>query len=51
MPGQAGDRGVKFIIAIIKPFKLDEVREAFGPIGVAGMTVSEVQGFGRHRAR
>ena len=38
---------MKFIIAIIKPFKLDEVREALGAIGVAGMTVSEVKGFGR----
>ncbi|MBM3595137.1 MAG: P-II family nitrogen regulator, partial [Alphaproteobacteria bacterium] len=37
---------MKFIIAIIKPFKLDEVREALAGIGVAGMTVSEVKGFG-----
>lgn len=40
---------MKFIIAIIKPFKLDEVREALGGIGVAGMTVSEVKGFGRQK--
>ena len=40
---------MKFIIAIIKPFKLDEVREALGAIGVAGMTVSEVKGFGRQK--
>lgn len=42
---------VKFIIAIIKPFKLDEVREALGAIGVAGMTVSEVKGFGRQKGQ
>jgi len=41
---------MKFIIAIIKPFKLDEVREALGAIGVAGMTVSEVKGFGRQNS-
>ena len=35
---------MKFIIAIIKPFKLDEVRESLGALGVAGMTVSEVKG-------
>ena len=39
------------IIAIIKPFKLDEVREALGSIGVAGMTVSEVKGFGRQKGQ
>jgi nitrogen regulatory protein P-II 1 len=38
---------VKQITAIIKPFKLDEVKEALKGIGVQGMTVSEVQGFGR----
>ncbi len=38
---------MKFIIAIIKPFKLDVVRVALGGIVVAGMTVSEVKGFGR----
>ena len=38
---------MKFIIAIIKPFKLDEVREALSDLGIAGMTVSEVKGFGR----
>ena len=42
---------MKFIIAIIKPFKLDEVREALGTIGVAGMTVSEVKGFGRQKGQ
>ena len=42
---------MKFIIAIIKPFKLDEAREALGAIGVAGMTVSEVKGFGRQKGQ
>ncbi|WP_379548744.1 P-II family nitrogen regulator [Qipengyuania sp. DSG2-2] len=42
---------MKFIIAVIKPFKLDEVREALGSIGVAGMTVSEVKGFGRQKGQ
>jgi len=44
-------QGMKFIIAIIKPFKLDEVREALSAIGVAGMTVSEVKGFGRQKGQ
>jgi nitrogen regulatory protein P-II 2 len=42
---------VKLIIAIIKPFKLDEVREALTEIGIAGMTVSEVKGFGRQKGQ
>jgi nitrogen regulatory protein P-II 2 len=42
---------MKYVIAIIKPFKLDEVREALGGIGVAGMTVSEVKGFGRQKGQ
>jgi nitrogen regulatory protein P-II 2 len=42
---------MKFIIAIIKPFKLDEVREALGSLGVAGLTVSEVKGFGRQKGQ
>ncbi|WP_170001940.1 P-II family nitrogen regulator [Pseudopontixanthobacter vadosimaris] len=37
---------MNYIIAIIKPFKLDEVREALGVVGVAVMTVTEVKGFG-----
>ena len=40
---------MKWITAIIKPFKLDEVREALGEIGVQGMTVTEVKGFGRQQ--
>jgi nitrogen regulatory protein P-II 1 len=40
---------VKLVTAIIKPFKLDDVKEALRGLGIAGMTVSEVQGFGRQR--
>jgi nitrogen regulatory protein P-II 2 len=40
---------MKLIIAIIKPFKLDEVRQALTSLGVAGMTVSEVKGYGRQK--
>jgi len=40
---------MKQIVAIIKPFKLDDVREALGEVGVAGMTVCEVKGFGRQK--
>ncbi|MDD2776115.1 MAG: P-II family nitrogen regulator [Gallionella sp.] len=40
---------MKMIVAIIKPFKLDEVREALSEIGVQGITVSEVKGFGRQK--
>ena len=40
---------MKMITAIIKPFKLDEVREALSEVGVSGITVSEVKGFGRQK--
>ncbi|NQZ81822.1 MAG: nitrogen regulatory protein P-II [Colwellia sp.] len=40
---------MKKIEAIIKPFKMDDVREALGEIGITGMTVSEVKGFGRQK--
>lgn len=40
---------MKLITAIIKPFKLDDVREALSEIGVQGITVSEVKGFGRQQ--
>lgn len=40
---------MKMISAIIKPFKLDEVREALGDIGATGVTVTEVKGFGRQK--
>ena len=42
---------MKLIIAIIKPFKLDEVQDALSKIGVEGMTVTEVQGFGRQKGQ
>ncbi len=42
---------MKKIEAIIKPFKLDEVRDALSGLGIGGMTVSEVEGFGRQRGR
>jgi nitrogen regulatory protein P-II 1 len=40
---------VKQVTAIIKPFKLDEVREALADVGVSGLTVTEVKGFGRQK--
>jgi len=40
---------MKLIIAIIKPFKLEEVKEALAEIGIEGMTVTEVKGFGRQK--
>jgi len=40
---------MKLVTAIIKPFKLDEVREALSAIGVQGLTVTEVKGFGRQK--
>ena len=42
---------MKLITAIIKPFTLDEVREALMPLGVQGLTVSEVKGFGRQKGQ
>src|SRR5215831_18391760 len=44
-----GERVMKKIEAIIKPFKLDEVKEKLNASGIQGMTVSEVRGFGRQR--
>ena len=40
---------MKLVVAIIKPFKLDEVKEALTKVGVEGMTVTEVKGFGRQK--
>ena len=40
---------MKLVIAIIKPFKLDDVRQALADVGVKGVTVTEVKGFGRQR--
>ncbi len=42
---------MKLVMAIIKPFKLDDVREALTALGVSGMTVSEVKGFGRQKGQ
>ncbi|VAW18680.1 Nitrogen regulatory protein P-II, GlnK [hydrothermal vent metagenome] len=42
---------MKFIIAVIKPFKLDEVREALIELGVHGLTISEVKGYGRQKGQ
>jgi nitrogen regulatory protein P-II 2 len=44
-----GRNAMKLIIAVIKPFKLDEVRDALTRIGIQGMTVSEVKGYGRQK--
>jgi nitrogen regulatory protein P-II 2 len=45
------EAAMKLIMAIIKPFKLDDVREALTPLGVQGLTVSEVKGFGRQKGQ
>ncbi|MCG0998848.1 P-II family nitrogen regulator [Acetobacter persici] len=42
---------MKLVTAIIKPFKLDDVREALAPLGIQGLTVSEVKGFGRQKGQ
>jgi nitrogen regulatory protein P-II 2 len=46
---QPGVQTMKMVTAIVKPFKLDEVREALSGIGVQGVTVTEVKGFGRQK--
>lgn len=46
---EAGQQFMKLVTAIIKPFKLDDVREALDRIGVHGMTTTEVQGYGRQK--
>ncbi|AHJ65383.1 Nitrogen regulatory protein GlnK [Granulibacter bethesdensis CGDNIH4] len=43
--------GMKLIVAVIKPFKLDDVRESLTPLGVQGLTVTEVKGFGRQKGQ
>jgi nitrogen regulatory protein P-II 2 len=53
---QAGGNGegnseMKLVVAVIKPFKLDDVREALTPLGVQGLTVTEVKGFGRQKGQ
>jgi nitrogen regulatory protein P-II 2 len=48
--GQCGDRShMKIVMAIIKPFKLEEVRDALTGIGIHGLTVTEVKGYGRQK--
>jgi len=42
---------MKLIMAVIKPFKLEEVREVLTPLGIKGMTLSEVKGFGRQKGQ
>jgi len=42
---------MKYVVAIIKPFKFDEVRDALTKLGIQGMTVSEVKGFGRQKGQ
>ncbi len=42
---------MKLIVAIIKPYKLEEVRDALAAIGVSGLTIAEVRGFGRQRGQ
>ena len=42
---------MKLVIAIVKPFKLDELREALSTLGIQGLTVSEVKGFGRQKGQ
>ena len=43
------EQDMKLVVAIIKPFKLDDVREALAEVGVQGVTVTEVKGFGRQK--
>jgi nitrogen regulatory protein P-II 2 len=47
--GPEGGTAMKLVVAIIKPFKLDDVRHALTSIGISGMTVTEVKGYGRQK--
>jgi nitrogen regulatory protein P-II 2 len=47
--GQPENRSMKLVMAIIKPFKLDDVRDALTALGVHGLTVTEVKGYGRQK--
>jgi nitrogen regulatory protein P-II 2 len=49
--GRGREQKMKLIIAVVKPFKLDEVREALVAAGVEGLTVSEVKGYGRQKGQ
>ena len=50
-PGPPARRepGVKLVVAVVKPFKLDDVKDVLKELGVQGLTMTEVQGFGRQR--
>jgi nitrogen regulatory protein P-II 2 len=48
-PDEYGNNAMKIVMAIIKPFKLDEVRDALTAVGVQGLTVTEVKGYGRQK--
>jgi nitrogen regulatory protein P-II 2 len=50
-PSQRKEAIMKMVMAVIKPFKLDEVREALTSLGVQGLTVTEVKGFGRQKGQ
>ena len=50
-PGASEQSRMKLIMAVVKPFKLDEVREALIAAGVEGLTVSEVKGYGRKKGQ
>jgi nitrogen regulatory protein P-II 2 len=50
-PERGTESAMKLVMAVIKPFKLDEVREALTPLGVQGLTVTEVKGFGRQKGQ
>jgi nitrogen regulatory protein P-II 2 len=49
--GQKGEEQMKLVMAVIKPFRLDAVREALTSLGIEGLTVSEVKGFGRQKGQ
>jgi nitrogen regulatory protein PII len=49
VPVDLRKKNMKLVVAIVKPFKLDEVREALADIGINGLTVTEVKGFGRQK--
>jgi nitrogen regulatory protein P-II 2 len=51
LKGLRGESGMKLIMAIVRPFKLEDVREALVAAGVEGLTVSEVKGYGRQKGQ
>ncbi|GAJ28452.1 nitrogen regulatory protein PII [Acidomonas methanolica] len=50
-PDARGEVTMKLVTAIIKPFKLDDVREALTPLGIQGLSVTEIRGFGRQKGQ